>query len=101
MSHEEIYIITDGCMWEQNKRNSTYHPHAIEVVNLRTGQVQYIKSGSQIIFKKGEITDIRTQEIYNKATEKVSSNAKNKLQRADSKKGSRKIHRPANKNESL
>ncbi len=99
--NEEIYIVTDGCMWEQNKKNSTYHPHAIEVVNTKTGAIRYIKSGSQITFKKGEITDIRTQEGYNKATTKMQSNKKDKLQRTDSKKRSNKVLRPDDKNESL
>lgn len=88
--NEEIYIVTDGCMWEQNKKNSTYHPHAIEVVNSRTGQVQYIKSGARITLKEGEITDLRTQEVYNQATSQVSSNEQDKLQRTNSKKRSRK-----------
>lgn len=87
--NKEIYIVTDGCMWEQNKKNSTYHPHAIEVVNIKTGQVQYIKSGARITFKEGEITDLRTQETYNKATTpEMSDNAKDKLQRTNSKKRS-------------
>ena len=90
--NEQIYIVTDGCMWEQNKKNSTFHPHAIEVVNTNTGQVQYIKSGSRIIFVEGEITDLRTQEAYNRAVSKVSNNGKNKLQGAKCKKtGNKKV----------
>lgn len=68
MKHEEIYLLTDGCLWEQNKRNGTEHPHAIEVVNTKTGAVRFITSGSKIAFIEGEITDIRSQKAYNKAT---------------------------------
>lgn len=96
--YEEIYIITDGCMWEQNKQNSTYHPHAIEVVNSKTGQVQYIKSGSRITFVEGEITETRSQEIYNKKTPEVSDSIENKLQRTTSKtRGSKNVQEKPNK----
>ena len=71
MRHETIYLLTDGCMWEANKRNGTTHPHAMEVVDIKTGAVRYITSGSKIAFIEGEITDIRTQKAYNKATSKV------------------------------
>jgi len=84
--NENTYIVTDGCMWEQNKKNSTYHPHAIEVVNIETGQVQYIRSGSRIKLIEGDITDLRSQEAYNKATKKLSRNGQNKLHRSKSKK---------------
>lgn len=59
------FVVTDGCMWEQNKQNSTYYPHAIEVCNPKTGQVRYIKSGSRIQFISGEITPTRDQKTYN------------------------------------
>ncbi len=101
MKHEEIYIVTDGCMWEQNKKNSTYHPHAIEVCNSRTGQIQYIRSGSQIKFIEGEITDLRSQETYNKQTEKVSRSIKDKLQRTGGKKRSTKNDKKVTQNTSL
>lgn len=68
MKHEKIYLVTDGCMWEANKRNGTEHSHAMEVVDIKTGAVRYITSGSKIAFIEGEITDIRTQKAYNKAT---------------------------------
>lgn len=90
-TNEEVYIITDGCMWEQNKQNSTYFPHAIEVVNIKTGQVQYIKSGSRITFIEGEITETRSQETYNKQTPEMPSGTEDKLQRGKSKKTSRKV----------
>lgn len=94
-SDEEIFIVTDGCMWEANKQNSTYHPHAIEVVNERTGQVRYIKSGSRISFVEGEISEGRSQEDYNKIskTSQVPDTDEDKLQRTDSKAGSRKINK--------
>lgn len=58
-------------MWEANSRNGTNHPHAMEVVDVETGAVRYITSGSHIKFVKGEITDIRTQKAYNEVSSKV------------------------------
>jgi len=63
---EKTFILTDGCLWEMNKQNGTSHPHAIEVVDVETGQVRYIKSGSQVKFISGEITESRSQDSYNK-----------------------------------
>lgn len=68
MKHEKVYILTDGCMWELNKKMGSEHPHAVEVVDMETGAIRYIKSGSRIAFIEGDISDIRTQEAYNKAT---------------------------------
>lgn len=62
---DKIFILTDGCMWEANKKNGTTHPHAIEVVDEETGQVRYIKSGSKISFLGGQITPNRDQAEYN------------------------------------
>ena len=80
MIHEKIYLVTDGCMWEINKELGKEHPHAMEVVDVETGAVRYIESGSRIRFVEGTITDIRTQKTYNEATtkkgDKVSSNRK-------------------------
>lgn len=61
----QTFILTDGCMWEKNKKDGTAHPHAIEVIDAKTGQVRYIKSGSHIKFVAGEITDTRDQVQYN------------------------------------
>lgn len=66
--NEKIYILTDGCFWEKNKKEGVEHAHSIEVVDLETGAVRYIKSGSKISFVRGEITDIRTQKAYNQQT---------------------------------
>ncbi len=71
MKNEKVYLVTDGCMWEKNKRESSFHPHAMEVVDVETGQVQYITSGSRIKFIGGKISDLRTQVAYNKATKKA------------------------------
>lgn len=60
------FLLTDSCMWEMNMKNGTENPHAIEVVDLKTGQVRYIKSGSTIKFVEGCITATRDQESYNK-----------------------------------
>lgn len=60
------FLLTDVCLWEQNKQNGVYHPHAIQVVDTETGQVRHIKSGSLISFISGEITAGLDQENYNK-----------------------------------
>lgn len=91
MKHEKIYLLTDGCMWEQNKRNKTFYPHSIEVVDMETGQVVYVKSGSRITLIEGETTSIRTQEEYNKTTSKMPDNGQDKLQGTESKTGSNQI----------
>jgi hypothetical protein len=69
--NEKIYILTDGCMWELNKKMGSEHAHAIEVVDPETGAVRYIKSGSKIKFVEGEISDIRSQKAYNEQTKKA------------------------------
>lgn len=63
---KKIFMLTDGCMWEKNKQDGTSFPHSVEVVDIATGQVRYIKSGSKIAFVEGEITEGRNQELYNK-----------------------------------
>lgn len=86
---DEIYLLTDGCLWEINKKTGNEHPHSVEVVDIETGAIRYIKSGSRIKFIEGEITDIRTQEIYNKKTkeaeQKMSSNKQNLSKRTKRK----------------
>ena len=61
-----IFLLTDGCMWEMNKQNKRKGTHSIEVVNEKTGQVRFIKSGSRIRFLTGDITNSHNQEDYNK-----------------------------------
>jgi len=68
MANEKVYLLTDLCMWEANKKNKTFYPHAIEVVDTETGQTQFIYSGSKIAFIDGKITPRSTQEAYNKTT---------------------------------
>lgn len=63
---ECTFLLTDGCMWEKQKQEGTFHPHAIEVVDIETGQVRYIQSGSKIRFVEGDITEGRDQKQYNK-----------------------------------
>lgn len=53
-------------MWEMNKQNGKSSAHSIEVVDLETGQVRYIKSGSKIAFIEGFITESHNQDDYNK-----------------------------------
>lgn len=60
------FMITDGCVWEMNRKNGTDYPHSMEVVNVQTGQVRYIRCGSIIKFLDGQITEARNQEKYNK-----------------------------------
>lgn len=69
---KKIFILTDSCMWEANKQAGKSAPHAIEVVDIGTGQIRYIKSGSQIKFISGEISEKFSQEEYNKG-EKLST----------------------------
>lgn len=71
MKHEKVYLLTDGCGWEINRQTGNEHPHSVEVVDLETGAVRYITSGSKITFIEGKISDIRTQEAYNKEIEKA------------------------------
>lgn len=63
---EEAFLLTDCCMWEKNKKDGTHYPHAVEVVNVETGAVHYIRSGSIIKFIEGQITESRDQCDYNK-----------------------------------
>lgn len=63
---KRTFLLTDGCMWEQNKKQGTFHPHAIEVVDTETGQVRYIESGALIQFVEGNISEGRDQASYNK-----------------------------------
>ena len=62
---KKIFILTDGCMWEKNKQDGTSTYHAAEVVDVETGQVRYIRSGSRIEFVDGAISGGRTQDSYN------------------------------------
>jgi hypothetical protein len=59
------FLVTDACMWEANRKNGTFHPHAIEVVDLETGQTRYIESGARIKFIEGKISNGRDQASYN------------------------------------
>ena len=69
--NEKVYLLTDGCAWEINRQTGNEHPHSIEVVDLETGAVRYIKSGSRIKFLEGEISDIRTQASYNEKVQEA------------------------------
>lgn len=56
-------------MWEINKVAGNEHPHAVEVLDVETGAIRYIKSGSRITFVEGQISDYRTQKTYNSQTD--------------------------------
>ena len=71
MENEKVYMLTDGCGWEINKQTGNEHPHSVEVVDIKTGAVRYITSGSKIKFIEGKISDLRTQAAYNKKTEEL------------------------------
>ncbi len=64
--NKKVFLLTDGCMWEKNKQAGTSDPHAIEVVDLETGAVRYIKSGSRISLVEGQITATRSQTAYDR-----------------------------------
>ena len=88
--NEKIYLLTDLCMWEANKKNKTSAPHAIEVVDINTGTVHFIKSGSRITFVDGEITERNTQVAYNeesKKTEQKMPSDKQDMQKRAKRKG--------------
>lgn len=63
--NEKTFMLTDGCLWEMNKKGGTSFPHSIEVVDVDTGAIRFIKSGSKIRFIEGEISEGRNQEAYN------------------------------------
>ena len=45
----DIYIVTDSCYWHHNDLDKHGRAtHEIELVNLRTGGVKNIKSGSHV-----------------------------------------------------
>ena len=73
---ESTFMLTDGCMWEKNKKEGTNYPHSVEVVNVQTGQMRYIRSGSIIKFVDGQITANRDQTDYNKETQNEKNNKK-------------------------
>ena len=83
-------------MWEANKKNKTFFPHAAEVVDIETGAVHYIKSGSKIAFIEGTITDRSTQKTYNEATEEreVPSDGETVSDRTRGKKSRKRIKSP-------
>lgn len=100
MKHEKVYLVTDGCMWEKNKREGASHAHAMEVVDIETGAVQYITSGSHIKFIEGQISDLRTQEAYNKATTPKRKKVSRKRQNSANGNGSEKS-RPTDESASV
>lgn len=73
IERNKVYILTDSCMWEAQKQNGGRAPHAVEVVDVKTGQVRYIKSGSHIKFVGGEITEVLSQEQYNQMYEETNT----------------------------
>jgi len=95
-------MVTDGCMWELNNKAGTEHAHAIEVVDVQTGAIRYIRSGSVIKFVDGEITDIRTQKAYNKAQNKaLSRNGKGMPERKGRKGQGADVEQPISTDESV
>lgn len=69
----KIFILTDSCAWESEKKNPTGRSeHIVEVVDVETGQVRYIKSGAKISLVEGDISEPLNQEDYNKQDEEIS-----------------------------
>jgi hypothetical protein len=62
---DRVFILTDLCMWEKNKKDRTKSPHAIQVIDLQTGATRYIQSGSRIRFVAGQISKVNDQNDYN------------------------------------
>lgn len=69
---EKTFLITDGCVWEMNKQNDSFKPHSMEVVDVATGQVRYIKSGSHIRFIDGEISPLAHRRNITKSNHECS-----------------------------
>lgn len=65
---DTIWLLTDTCMWEKNKQEGTRAPHAIQVIDTKTGQSRFIRSGSHIKFVDGQISPVFSQEEYNQLT---------------------------------
>ena len=63
---DRIFLLTDYCVWEKNKKDCSNSPHSIEVVDTETGQVRYIASGSKIKFVSGDIKDRNQEDLNNK-----------------------------------
>ncbi len=42
------YILTDSCFFYESKKKRGRSPHVIEVVDMETGNVKKLKSGSVI-----------------------------------------------------
>ena len=99
--NEQIFIVTDSCMWENNKQNKTNYPHSIQVVDSNTGQVRYIRSGARIVLIEGQITEAHSQEQYNEEKNSLPSRGKSKLQRSGSKKCIAKKDKSQPKNKSV
>lgn len=62
---KKTFLLTDACMWEKNKLEGRKVPHAVQVVDIKTGKTHWIKSGSHIKFLDGDITAELNQEDYN------------------------------------
>lgn len=60
-------------MWEANRKAGERAPHSIEVIDEKTGQVRFIRSGSRIRFVEGDITEAHTQEEYNEQQDELES----------------------------
>jgi hypothetical protein len=63
---KKVFLLTDICMWEKNKQEGTHAPHAVQAIDVKTGQSFFINSGSRIRFVDGEITEPLSQDEYNK-----------------------------------
>lgn len=60
---KQTFLLMDYCGYEAAKQGNSPGYHAIQVVDEKTGQVRFIKSGSRISFLSGEISAPGTQKI--------------------------------------
>lgn len=67
---DKTFILTDLCMWEQNKQEGKHDRHAIIVIDEDTGQNRAIMGGAKIRLIEGEITPPQSQDDYNGITSK-------------------------------
>lgn len=63
---KRTYIVSDLCMWEKNKREGMMSDHCIGVIDEKTGQSRFIKTGARIKFVSGDISPTLNQKDYNR-----------------------------------
>ena len=59
---DRLFEVTDVSMWETNKEDGAFYPHAVEVVDTVTGKKRYLEVGSVIKLISGKFTTRRERE---------------------------------------